>query len=277
MAIGIGFDRFAYTFPMFDADGNVIGIHRRDPEGRKSTVEGGANGLFIPAGVTPHNLQVICEGMSDTAASLTFDYAAIGTPGAGVRAGVVADFVRRGIKTCPCIVGDTGDAERQGAERLRDAILAAGRPCRLLFPPDGFKDLREWLVSGLTASDLWGAIARQKVLYPKPADYPPGFSMLPHALVRCGLIREVGTTATAVLLAIASFTGSDGIARVTREQLAEVVGCKTRTVERSCLRLREVGVLSWKSGRTGLANEYRIDWGPCRHAKQRYSPRPALT
>jgi len=195
------------------------------------------------------------------------------TPGAGACEEMVVELFAHRTNACPCVVGDNDDSGPRGAERLRDALLAADVPCRVLFPPPEFKDLRAWLVGGLTTAELQRAIEATRVRY--PPKWPAGFSMTPHALTRRGLIRQVGHTAFAVLMAIASFQDSRRRARPTREQLADLTGLSLPTVARALHKLREAGVLRWRSGCTNRANEYTLDLGPCRGAKERYAAVPA--
>ncbi|MBE3123709.1 MAG: helix-turn-helix domain-containing protein [Planctomycetes bacterium] len=301
-ALGIGFDRYAYTFPMCNAAGQVVGLHLRPKKGGKTNAPGSTLGLFLPSlplqsrtlstplstrGVTHDtltvspvirrvvpfgDLQLVVEGVSDAAAALSLGFTAVGTPGAGTCGEMVVELFARRANACPCVVGDNDDAGVMGAERLREALLAARVPCRVLFPPAGFKDLRAWFVGGLTTGELQSAIEAAPVRYPRK--WPAGFSMVPHALVRRGLIRQVGQTAFAVLMAIADFQDSRGRARPTRKQLAELVGISLASVARALHELREAGVLRWRSGRTNRANEYTLGLGPCAGAKKRYAAAP---
>ena len=306
-ALGIGFDRYAYAFPMRDAAGQVVGLHLRPVKGGKSNESKSSLGLFLPllpletkslssqsssrefacdtvnsssvirSGVLAAHLQLVCEGLSDTAAALTLGFGAVGVPTAGACVEMVVELFARRVNACPAIIGDNDDDEnnagRKGAERQRDALLAAGLPCRVLFPPADFKDLREWLIGGLTTAGLQRAIEGARVRY--PPNWPSGFSMQPHALIRRGLIRLVGPAAFAVLCAIASFQDKYRGAHPTREQLAELTGLSVPTVARALGVLREAGVLRWRSGHTNRANEYTLDLGPCKGAREHYAAAPA--
>jgi hypothetical protein len=296
-ALGIGFDRYAYTFPMRDAAGHVVGLHYRPTKGGKMNALESILGLFLPSlplkskplstlsssrrvthdtatassvifGRVPFaDLQLVTEGVSDTAAALFLGFAA------GACEEMVVELFAHRTNACPCVVGDNDASGPRGAERLRDGLLAADVPCRVLFPPSEIKDLREWLIGGLTTADLQRAIEAARVRY--PPKWPAGFSIAPHALTRRGLIRQVGPTAFAVLMAIASFQDSRRLARPTREQLTDLTGLSLPTVARALRKLREAGVLRWQSGRTNRANEYTLDLGPCRGAKEQYAAVPA--
>lgn len=82
--LGVGWcsDHNAWTFPMTDSAGNVVGIRLRRPNGFKFAVTGGKEGLFIPSTVEPQpNRLLVSEGPTDTAALLDLGFNnAVGRP-----------------------------------------------------------------------------------------------------------------------------------------------------------------------------------------------------
>ncbi|HUT61703.1 MAG TPA: hypothetical protein VNA25_28020 [Phycisphaerae bacterium] len=295
--LGLGFDktRAAFTFPMYgispvspslvpsrtssdssrcvsgdtskvspgERRGRIVGIRLRYKDGRKGTLAGGHGGLFIPEGVTPYAVQAICEGPTDTAAALTLGFESIGRPFASDGGSMVVEFMRGAFNACPAIVGDNDAAGRDGAEALAEALRAAETPCQTIFPPDGFKDLRDWLTrSGLTGEDLLRAINAAPVLWPDVKAWPPGYTPIPHALSRRGLIALVGPEAYAVLSVISGFRGAGDVCRVTRKKIAELIGRSIPTVAKCLPVLREKGLLTWRRGGTDRANEYTVHLGP---------------
>src|SRR5690606_9675141 len=60
----------AYTFPMRRGDGTICGIRLRSPDGRKYSVRGSKQGLFIPDGIDATDRLLVAEGPTDTAAVL---------------------------------------------------------------------------------------------------------------------------------------------------------------------------------------------------------------
>lgn len=58
---GLGWDGLAYTFPMRNPQGQVIGIQRRFPDGTKCCVEGSSLGLFLAEGYYGTNLTGIVD------------------------------------------------------------------------------------------------------------------------------------------------------------------------------------------------------------------------
>jgi DNA primase len=153
--LGIGHDGRAWTFPMRDARERIVGIHRRLPD-CKLMVKGSRLGLFIPDATdgTTGPL-VVCEGMSDTAAALDCGFASVGLPSAGNGFNLMADLLRRLLPPRVVIVADldvnlltTGDVEFPGmrsALTLAERLMQTIRDLRFLLPPDGMKDIRQWL------------------------------------------------------------------------------------------------------------------------------------
>jgi DNA primase len=54
------------------------------------------------------------------------------------------------------IVADADDAGQRGAERLREALILVA-PVRLIAPPDGIKDARQWVTSGADRASIEAA------------------------------------------------------------------------------------------------------------------------
>ena len=266
-ALEVGFDRHQYTFPMKSADGEIVGIRTRPLKGGKLTMAGGSLGLFIPTGVTPRNLEAICEGESDTAAALSLGCSAIGLPGAGQATAEVVTFAERCRVRVPCVLADSDIVGRQAAEDLAQALNARGVACRTLCPPEPFGDLREWLIGAkLAAEKLRAAIDAQPILFPD--NWPPGFVQLPNAFMRGGIVREIGNGPFALACLLASFRGGNRKVFPARELLAEILGCGIGTIDRHKKSLQEAGILTWQRGGPGRCNEYEITFGPLRKRRR---------
>ena len=142
------------TWPMLNADSIIIGIRLRGPVTKeKSSVKGGLGGLFydpVSMASIEHGARVwITEGASDTAAGLTLGLAAVGVPSAKSGGDLLTSL---GHRVRPCewvIVGDNDKAGTEGVLKLRTE-LAIVAPVRVIYPPEGIKDLREWLGLGLS-------------------------------------------------------------------------------------------------------------------------------
>jgi len=148
----VGWDGQAHTFPMCDVCGTVIGIRRRFPSGRKASTKGSRTGLFIPTGLSGKDPLLICEGPSDTAAALDLGFDAIGRPNCSSLVKVTAQAVRGRDEIV--VIADNDVVGRTGAGRLAAALAMHCRCVRVVTPPDGVKDLRQWVIGGLTRHTL---------------------------------------------------------------------------------------------------------------------------
>ena len=150
--MGVGWDGYAWTFPMQDANGKVIGIMRRYEDGRKMSVKGGTLGLFVPSCVAPALRQqtlIVCEGATDTAAMLSMGWKnVIGRPNCGSGSKLLTEFINTHICMRVMLVSDNDDAGVQGARDLADFLMQGGVPSKIITPPAGIKDARAWLKAG---------------------------------------------------------------------------------------------------------------------------------
>src|SRR5262245_36158249 len=158
LALGIGWfaSHRAWTFPMRDACEQVLGIRLRYPDGRKLSVRGGREGLFLPRAGTPDgSALVICEGPTDTAALLDLGFlGAVGRPSCtgGIR--LLVELQRHWRSKEVVIVADTDEPGQRGADNLASVLVAYASVVRVISPPAGAKDAREWLRSGATRQNV---------------------------------------------------------------------------------------------------------------------------
>lgn len=144
--LDLGWDGEAFCFPMRDENGVIIGIRRRFGNGKKVCVSGSRNGLFVPSGIENASNLVICEGPTDCAAALDMGWDAIGRPNCDCKIAMAVRYVRRRKVV---IVADRDSAGLRGARKLYEALEAAGSAVRIIVPPDGCKDLRDWKRLGI--------------------------------------------------------------------------------------------------------------------------------
>ena len=174
------------TFPECDAAGRVLGITQRIPEAGgkevKKMIAGGSRGLTIPSGWQDRpGPALLVEGASDTLALTAAGLPAIGRPSntggiehlVGLLTGWPADrqiFVvgendRREVGLWP---GREG-AQRTAAElsvRLRRVVMVA-------MPPDGAKDVREWLVKRTEGREDWPDAGHELLRHLTESAVPP--------------------------------------------------------------------------------------------------------
>jgi phage/plasmid primase-like uncharacterized protein len=147
----------AWTFPMQDVDGHVLGIRLRRPDGTKLAVKGGHEGLFIP-GVLDGGRLLIAEGATDTGALLDLGFSAVGRPSCVGGTKLLVNLVQHFAVLDVVIVADGDEPGQRGATSLASALTASGPAVRIITPPPGIKDARAWKRSGATTADVLAAI-----------------------------------------------------------------------------------------------------------------------
>jgi hypothetical protein len=148
----------AWSFPMTGAAGRVLGIRLRKQNGRKFAVSGGREGLFLPADLDTRGRILICEGPTDTAALLDLDFAAVGRPSCtgGVR--LLVELVQRYRPVDVVVVADGDGPGRRGADNLASVLTAYAPAVRVIEPPSGINDARDWMRQGTAHDDVLAAI-----------------------------------------------------------------------------------------------------------------------
>ncbi len=158
LSVGYLKSRRAWTFPMRDASGAVTGVRLRLPSGRKLSIRGGREGLFLPDDLHAGSRLLIAEGPSDTAALLDLGFDAVGRPSCTGGTKHLVELVKRLQPVEVAIVADGDEPGQRGADRLAVALLAYVPIVRVVIPPPGVKDARDWKRAGATAADVHLAI-----------------------------------------------------------------------------------------------------------------------
>jgi hypothetical protein len=149
-----------WTFPMSDAKERVIGLRIRPGRGKKFALSGSRNGLFIPSGIERAMQRLyIAEGESDAAALLDLGVPAVGRAGCTQGTKLLGHLVARLRPRQVVIVADADIAGREGATKPARELCVLVRDVRVIEPPAGIKDAREWKRAGLSVAELehaWG-------------------------------------------------------------------------------------------------------------------------
>ena len=153
----------AWTFPMRNADGKIVGYRLRRSDGKKLSVSGGHEGLFISGGLdlaTTDGVLFVAEGPSDTAALLDQGFSVIGLPSAGGAIKHAVEFVRKHRPSAVVIVADADEAGQRGAKKLAAALVGTfpDLPVKIITPPTPHKDIRDWKKAGATTADVQAEI-----------------------------------------------------------------------------------------------------------------------
>lgn len=141
-----------FTLPERNGRGELIGISIRTLDGRKWMVEGSTRGLSIPSDWhATTGPVVVVEGATDTLAGVACNLAMLGRPNDKCGSELLADFLRCLPVDREIVVVGENDRKpngrwpgREGAQSVAKALAEElGRPVRIAFPPDGYKDSRE--------------------------------------------------------------------------------------------------------------------------------------
>lgn len=135
-------DRFVYYFPMYDSLGNMVGLKKRNLEGKKWCQSKSRLGIYWPKGFNRTKPTIICEGESDTAAMLGYYSNVLGRPSAYSG----GQYLKELLVKCPkvCIIADNELIGLREANRLQGVL----GPKSYVVTPGGYKDAREWINSG---------------------------------------------------------------------------------------------------------------------------------
>ena len=169
-------EHHAWAIPMQDAGERVIGIRLRPERGKKWAVRGSHNGLFVPDGGIPEQVETIlvAEGPTDVAALLDLGFCAIGRASCSGQVDMLVDVLyRRNV----VIVADRDEAKKrpdgsefypgqEGAERLAEALFGKARTVKVIKPLQG-KDAREWKLAGATGDIISTVIRNSYYWRPK--------------------------------------------------------------------------------------------------------------
>jgi hypothetical protein len=140
-----------WDFPMYDEKEELIGIKRRNLEGKKWCARGSRLGLYVPRFFNTNIRAIVLEGESDTAAMLSKGYNCIGRP--NTTAGI--DYLLRITRNQETVIlADRDEAKtrpdgtiffpgQESAYKLRQRL--GRRSCVVVCP---MKDARLWINSG---------------------------------------------------------------------------------------------------------------------------------
>jgi hypothetical protein len=162
LGIGWAAEHRAWSFPLTDPWGQVLGIRLRNDRGFKWSVKGGREGLALPvhgphpgAGSGHRSPLLIAEGITDTAALLDFGFPNIaGRPSCTGGIKLLVQLVKLRSRPNVVIVADADEPGRRGADNLAMVLRAFVPTVQVIQPPNGIKDARAWLRAGGCRRDV---------------------------------------------------------------------------------------------------------------------------
>jgi P4 family phage/plasmid primase-like protien len=167
-----------FTFPERDASGNIIGICTRwentpdkDGKPKKACIKGSKRGLTMPVNWRSRDASdsaplFIVEGQSDTLAMAHAGLCCVGRPGCDV-VKFLPELLHDWSAERPIIVMGENDERtadngkslwpgRTGALKVAQALaVKLNRTIRILFPPTGYKDVRQFLTAAHFEAMPW--------------------------------------------------------------------------------------------------------------------------
>ena len=159
------------AFPMRDADGKITGLrYRQLKTGSKWSLKGGKDGLFyIPDFFSGQSRElVVCEGPTDMLAAASCGITnVVGRSSCMTGANHILEMLRLIKAECVSIVADDdkpktrpdGSTFTPGIDGARKLAQDLRVPSRIMFPPPGFKDMREWYAKGGMTAEAFRSIA----------------------------------------------------------------------------------------------------------------------
>lgn len=156
----------AWSFPMKNGCGEIIGLRLRGRDGSKfSYTYSEPDGLFIPTGITsivgPAGILFCPEGPTSTAALRALGLRAVGRPNNRMGGRYLLEYCRR-LRPCRVVIVGDNDSKadgswpgREGADEVA-SLLQKRLPyaVSVMLPPEGIKDVRDWRALGAGRSDV---------------------------------------------------------------------------------------------------------------------------
>lgn len=154
--LNCGWDGEAWTFPVRNANNEIVGIQRRFKDGFKCMVDGSRWGLFIPQRtVDSSKFVLITEGCSDLITVIDIGFQGVARPNNSACNEMIKNYLDRWCHKSNCFIiadNDKNQAGWKGAIEL--ATLLGLKKTQIFLPP--VKDIRQFVeeTSGYNV-ELW--------------------------------------------------------------------------------------------------------------------------
>jgi hypothetical protein len=172
-SLGVGWcnGSACFTFPMRDHNFKVVGFRMRTWSGRKFSLKGGSEGLFIPARHLTRPMLLVCEGPTSLGALLEMGFDAIARPSCSGGVALLREYLLEWRMRDLVIVGDRDERKtrrdgshfypgQDGAAACAKAVADLALSVKVLIPP--VKDVRDWMLDGATHDHVMDVIRRIK-------------------------------------------------------------------------------------------------------------------
>jgi len=149
--LGVTYNRCLYMIPERDPDSTGIGHATRGVlDGKKGCVKGSKRGLtyIAPidpyAGSSPDEPIIVIEGMTDWLVASMLGFTAIGRPSASGGADMLIALLKDRHVVVVSENDTSGTGQREAPKLARKLVRGGCASVKVIFPPEGVKDLREW-------------------------------------------------------------------------------------------------------------------------------------
>lgn len=133
----------SYSAPMRNGFGELIGVHRRFPDGSKRCVKGSRLGLFLPSFYAGGPV-VLCEGLSDTVVTASLGFYAIGRASAMSCLDHISVWFSQHCRPgeSAVVVSDSNDVGQKSSQRIAEILCRQGFKSSVL-SVEPYKDARQ--------------------------------------------------------------------------------------------------------------------------------------
>lgn len=144
LLLGVGYSekKRCWMFPMYNEKRHMIGLKCRNLKGNKWCFKGSRLGVYMSRVFNPHQMILVCEGESDTAACLGLGYNAIGRASAQTCMKIIPELVKNNQHIYVFADRDEDGLGLRSSERLIEHI---GRGT-IIYNKE-YKDVREWVLA----------------------------------------------------------------------------------------------------------------------------------
>ena len=162
-AMGLGYSesRKAYTFPMYNARGDITGMRLRNQQGKKYAITLSRDGIFACKVSDWSSRLLIAEGPTDCAALLDLRHVnVIGRPSCRGAVMITKEVVddRDAV-----IVSDRDGPGLEGSRMLAEQLIGSAKSVKIIMPPEGIKDVRDWIGNGASHEAIENLIQEAEV------------------------------------------------------------------------------------------------------------------
>ena len=146
----------AFSFPMYNGKGKIIGIRLRNRQGKKLAIRGSRAGVFCAANKSILSKErddepiVVCEGPTDVMAIIELGFWGLGRPSCSGGSRYVREMCG-GHRVV--LLSDADGPGREGAARLANELVTICPSVKVIEPLFG-KDAREWKASGVNRQEV---------------------------------------------------------------------------------------------------------------------------